>query len=277
MNHIKKGIYLAASVIVTAILIVAWHFAVPQLLETESLLNFTKFTSYAILLFGLTWIMDAVMGFAGGPEDAPMEERIRVGQNRRMLAGLIPMLLYSALDHPAVAVLFADGDKTLMLHTPSMLKCALVFVGFCILMQNALRPQNKTPWTLITGVLTYAVGAVMSLISGSFVSDTLEWVPSLIFAVIAVVILVVDAVTSYKQLQGSCVSFIAKQTVFLALISAVMIVRLLTPMNKYISNTVLEFVVSGVINLVIAVVLVVIFALLMKLTGKKKRDEQQNA
>ncbi len=251
----KKGACLAASVIVTAILILGWHFAVPHLTEQ---INLAKFVSYGILLFGLTWILDAISAFFKEPEEADEKELLAVRQNRRALLGLVVFLLYSALAHAVVAVFFDGGNRELMFKTASIEKCAFAVIGFTLLLQGAL-PGKKT-WSIVSGVVSFALGAGLS-----FVLDS-----RIVMVIAAAVTFVFYAVNAFSLPKESALpgkETIGKPILFIALLSIVMIARFFTPITSL--GRVMNFVVSGAINLVAALILDGILLAIFKAAGKK--------
>lgn len=262
----KKGISLAISVIVTAALIVVWHFAAPQLMEHVDI-NLVKFVSYALLLFGMTWILNEAMGLVKAPEGTT-EEQISVLHNRRALVGMVAYLLYSALVHAVVSVLFDNGEKQLMLRVASVEKCALAFIGYCLLLQNAMHVESKSTLTVVSGAVVFVLGAVLSLFLD-------QKIVAAILAAVTLVFFYVDATTTYKKLGVSSNKFVARQIGLLAIISLVMIFRYFTAIHF--GGKVFRFVLSAIINLVIAVVVDVILIVVMKASGKKSESQRAAA
>lgn len=279
----KRTINLLASIIVTGLLIVVWYFIIGQY---RTFAASVKFISYGILLYGMTWILDAVFLLAEGSgsdkthggrthgsgkgkgldllkagEGEPLTLRL---QFRRALAGMILYLLYSALVHAVAAVLFDGGKAELMIRSGSMEKCALAFIGYCLFLQNALHRDGKRVWSFLSGILTFALGIILALVLDLRIV-------SVILAVITMLFFLYDANSTYKELNLSPKTFIRRQIGFLALISVVMIFRFLTPVHF--GGRVGQFVISALINLLIAVIIDVVLLVIMRKRDKKDQEQ----
>lgn len=259
-NKQKRILNLTASIVVTAALILAWHFIAPLLIESS--LGIAKYVSYALLLYGATWIVDAAMLLAKEPEVGTAEAKIGVLQNRCALVGMVVYLAYSALAHGAVAVLFDNGGLGLMYRggNGSIEKCGLAFIGFCLLLQSALHNEGKRALPVASGILTFVLGSVLAAFMDARIVVA-------IMAAVTMILFFVDAAVSYKPLGVSPSKFILKQIGFLAILSAVMVIRHFTPILT--GSRVSRTVVSTVINLAIAAVIDVILAVAFKSAGKK--------
>ncbi len=259
----KKTCNLVASVLVTAALIVAWHFAVPQF---ETITNTVKYVSYAILLFGMTWILDALFAFAKGKEDLPPAERVVRMQTTRALVGMVAYLLYAALSHAVVAVLFANGQKILAFPFASAEKDGLAFVGFCLFLAGPLSLLKSRKGLCAAYILPPLVALAFS-----FAPISMNWGIG-VMAALTVLLFYVDALQAYKTTGVSANAYVLRQIVYLALLAAVMVLRYFTPVNS--GNNVAQFAFSGLINLAIAVVLDIIIAFV---GGGKSKGEKQPA
>lgn len=258
----KSRIGLVVSIIVTAVIIVAWHFVAASLTEITDVV---KFVSYAILMLGMTWILSCAFKLSKDQSGETPEVQILALQNRLALTGMVTYLLYSALVHAVVGVLFDGGKNTMMVV--GIEKCAIALIGYCLFMMSALHITGKKTMLLASYVIIFAAGIVLSMFLNGIVT-------SVILLAITLALFLIDAVSVYGNLKASPSKFITKQIGFMAIISVVMIIRFLTPINF--GGNVFKFVLSGIINLIVAVVIdIVLLAVMKKSSGKKAEDESK--
>ena len=265
----KKALNLVASIAVTALLILGWHLAVPSLGEIKPVY---RMISYSIILFGATWILDAVFAFYTASKVEKPEKRVMKIMTARAVVGFIVFLVYAAMVHGMVAVLFTNDThaavKDMMFKTPSIAKDGLAFIGFCVFLSNSLSVLTKRTWTGFAYGAVAAIGVLLSLAVKN---------PDIVVAVMAAITFVIamaDAVMAFKKAGVSSTKFIVTEVVYLLVLSAVLFVRYWFAKDVPVdfAHRYKDVAISGAISFAIAVVIDIVVIVVAALTGGKTGD-----
>lgn len=252
-----KILNLIASLLVTAVLILVWHFVLPHVGEKTPLI---RLISYSILLFNVIWIVDALLSFWKVNEEASNQEKVGKMQMIYAFIGIIVFSLFAALIHPVVAVFFADSTPALLISGFS--KSALTLIGFALLVQTSLHFGTKKLWTLISGVATFAVGLIFS----SFCN--LNVATGIMCAVVAVFFFI-DVILSGKKLEVSPVRFTLWEVIYVGILAIELLIIHFIPIH--LSTHVATFSVRAVVNLAFALVIDAAFFIVYIITRKKSK------
>lgn len=262
----KKTLNLVASILVTALVIVVWRLAEPGL---SDITHFIKLVSYGILLFGMTWILDAIFCFYKAEKKAtPLDSALSI-QRARAVTGIFGYLMFSALCHPAVAVLFYDLERAHGFDMVGLGKFSLVMFGFVTFVSNSLGILGKRTWTGFAYAGVFGLGLLFTVLFPKVYIA----IPTLTMAGLAIVISYIDLFTTCKKYETPAKKLAIRYSCILLIMIALLMLRHLTPIQM--GNNVLQFAVSGGINAVLAVVVDIV--LLIVLRGGKDKDKDQPA
>lgn len=258
-SNTKKILNLVASLLVTAALILVWHFVLPHVGEKTNLI---KLISYSILLFNVLWIVDAVLSLRKLAEGMSNQEIVAKAQNLYALVGFVVFLVFSALVHAVVAVFFGDNQPVLLISGFS--KCGLTLIGFGLLLQNSLHFNGNKLWTLISGIATFAAGLIFSTFLN--LNATVG-----IMCTVAAIFFFIDVFLTGKKLEVSPIRFTIWEAVYVAVMALALLIIRFIPIH--LSNHIATYSVRAVVNLAFAAVIDVIFIIISVIMRKNKKKK----
>lgn len=253
----KKVLNLIASLLVIAVLILAWHFIVPAAGKITDLM---KVVSYSLLLFNVVWILDALLAFKKYPAELSTQDKVAKAQMFYAMIGFIAFLLFSALIHGVVSVFFADGGLELMIG--GFAKCALTLIGFALLLQCSLHVGGKKIWVLVSGLATFVVGVIFS----TFLAPNAA--TGIMVAVTAICFLA-DVFLTGKKEGVSPIRFTVWEAVYVGIMALALLIIRYIPI-RFPGNHVATFAVRAAVDLAFAIVIDAIFLIVGMIVRKKK-------
>lgn len=259
-GNMKKILNLVASLLVTAVLILVWHFVLPHVGEKTNLI---KLISYSILLFNVLWIVDAALSFRKISEDMDNQEKVGRAQQLYAVVGFIVFLVFSALAHAVVAVFFGDNQPVLIVSGFS--KSALTLIGFGLLLQNSLHIDGNKLWTLISGIATFGTGLIFS----SFLNLNAT---TGIMCAVAAVFFFIDIFLTDKKLEVSLIRFAIWEAVYVAVMALALLIIHYIPIH--LGSRVATYSVRAVVNLAFALVIDAVILIASTIARKKKVEKK---
>lgn len=260
-SNMKKILNLVASLLVTAILILVWHFVVPHVGEKTGLI---KLVGYNIVLFNVLWIVEAALSMRKLPEGMSNKELVSKAQKLYALVGFVVFLVLSALIHAIVAVFFGNNTPELIISGFS--KCALILIGFGLLLQNALHVNSSKLWTLISGAATFACGLIFSTFLDLNATAG-------IMCGVAAVFFFVDVFLTGKKLEVSPIWFSVWEAVYVVVMAVALLIIWVIPIH--LNNHIATYSVRGVVNLAFALLIdaiIIIASVIVRKYKKKKAN-----
>ena len=268
-------ILLLVGVVVAAGMIVGWSLAMNALSNTRA----ARLACYLLLLcVGVGLVELAYAFFAGFAmnklADQDTEGKYRFLFGTRLLIAVVVCLVYAAVIHGAVVVVFGKISSAYWLVIPAIAKCGLAVFAYLLIMGNTVQHCFKSWVRVLIDVAIIGGGIGLSFA----VSLNLA---VLIMVAVKVIVMVVDVLLNYKkkELVFSPIGFLVENVIYAAIPCVVMVARRLT--NFSVGSTVANHILSTVINMVIGVVIAFVLIMMdstfrkeLGLVLKKQKTEE---
>lgn len=247
----SKVINLVAGLVVTVALILVWHFVLPYVGEKTALVSYV---SYAILLFGAVWVVDAILSFWKAP-DCDYQGKVNKMFGVYGFVGIIVFMLFAGIVQGAIPVLFPGVPRL-----DGFSKTALTLVGFALLLQNALHIGEKKLWPVVSAYLTLEAGLIFSVFVDMKITAG-------IMCAVVFVFFVIDAVLTGKKLGFSTFGAILWEGIYVGLLALVLLA--LGTFRVKAGGAVASHAARAAIYLGVAICVALVMFIVSKLANKK--------